>query len=71
MNGKFRKQISTTNSLYPRLNKVALGISRCSIESAAYSACCLNKSMNINQYDCKKEYDKLITCLKKKAKTNK
>ncbi len=70
MNGKIKNKISATNCLYPRLKKIAQGISRCSVESAAYSDCCLNKSMNINQNDCNKEFEKLISCLKEKSKSN-
>ena len=52
--------------IYPNLRKVGKGVSQCSVEAASYSECCTAKSLNVNQYDCKKEYEKLIICVKNK-----
>lgn len=54
--------------IHPNLRKIGKSVSQCTSEAANYSECCTAKSLNINQYDCKKEYEKLINCVKIKFK---
>ena len=68
MNNPIRKNFSNANILYPNLKKLAKGVSQCSVESAAYTDCCLTKSLNLNQNDCLKEYEILASCVKNKIK---
>lgn len=67
MNKNIQKGLvsNTTPNLYPNLKKIALNMTNCSFESAAYSDCCLKKSLNLNQNDCLKEFEILRLCLKR------
>ncbi len=57
-----------TNVIHPHLRKIGKSVSQCSAEAAVYTDCCTAKSLNINQYDCKKEFDKLTYCFRNKLK---
>lgn len=54
--------------VHPYLRKIGRSVSKCSEESSAYALCCTTKELSINQYDCQKEYEKLILCVRNKMK---
>lgn len=66
--GNYFSKFYFTNVLYPHLKKIGKGVSQCSSEASIYTECCTTKSLNVNQYDCKKEYERLMICVKNKMK---
>lgn len=67
MNKNINK-INFTSSVYPNLRKLGKSVTNCSVEATLYSNCCTTKSLNINQYECQKEYEKLMACVRKNMK---
>ena len=62
-------------NLIPHFRKMGKVISDCSLEvnsyfikSSAYAKCFTNKNMNVEQYDCQKEFQILMSCMTKKIK---
>ena len=58
-----------TSIVYPNVRRLGKSVKQCTVESTAYANCCTSKSLNINQYDCQKEYEKLMDCVKTKMKS--
>ncbi len=59
------------SQLHPHLRKLGRSVGRCTEEASQYSICCTTKSMNINQYDCQKEFENLMICVRKEMKSSK
>jgi hypothetical protein len=54
--------------VHPYLKKIGKSVTMCSLEASEYTTCCTAKELNINQYDCHKEYEKLMLCVRNKMK---
>jgi hypothetical protein len=63
MNKHLNKNYFTT-SVYPNLRKLGKSVTNCTTEATLYTNCCTTKSLNINQYECQKEYEKLMSCVR-------
>ncbi len=55
--------------VHPHLRKMGRSVVNCSKEASDYTSCCTTKGLNINQYDCQKEFEKLIVCVRKQMKS--
>ena len=60
-----------SSAVHPHLRRIGKSVASCSNESSQYSLCCTTRNLNITQYDCNKEFEKLILCVRNKMKVMK
>ncbi len=66
---KYIKSQNFSQTVHPHLRKLGKSVGECSQEASQYTICCTTKGLNINQYDCQKEFEKLILCVRKQMKS--
>ncbi len=55
-----------STKVYPGIRKIGKEVTSCNEQVNAYADCCMTKSLNINQFDCEKEFKLLKDCMKAK-----